>query len=105
MHTVEKNYFKPFRNNFFMKINEQQIHKFSRLLHILKSLCLKDATFNSITDVTIAKYSNLCGNRGDFAVTPNKGNDDGNHPMYTKRVTFVDVAKDYRVKYWRSSIG
>lgn len=66
---------------------------------------MKDATFNSITDVTIAKYSNLCSNGGDFAVTPNKGNDDGNHPMYTKRVTFVDVAKDYRVKYWRSSIG
>lgn len=83
----------------------QVIKQFSRLLHILKSLCLKDATFNSITDVTIAKYSNLCGNGGDFAVTPNKGNDDGNHPMYTKRVTFVDVAKDYRVKYWRSSIG
>lgn len=55
--------------------------------------------------MTIAKYSDLCGNGGDFAVTPNKGNDDGNHPMYTKRVTFVDVAKDYRVKYWRSSIG
>lgn len=82
-------------------INEQ----FSRKSHILESLCLKLQTFNSITDVTIAKYSDLCSNGGDFAVTPNKDNDDGNHPMYTKRVTFVDVAKDYRVKYWRSSIG
>lgn len=82
-------------------INEQ----FKWKSHILESLFLKMQTLNSITDVTIAKYSDLCGNGGDFAVTPNKGNDDGNHPMYTKRVTFVDVAKDYRVKYWRSSIG
>lgn len=53
----------------------------------------------------IVKYLNLCGNGGDFVVIFNKGNDDGNYLMYIKRVMFVDVVKDYRVKYWRFSIG
>lgn len=71
----------------------------------MKFLCLKDVIFNFIIDVIIVKYLNLCGNGGDFVVIFNKGNDDGNYLMYIKRVIFVDVVKDYRVKYWRFSIG
>lgn len=71
----------------------------------LRALSFLCTLFCLITDVTLAKFSDVCGNGGDFAVTPNAGNDDGNHPMYTKRVTFVDVSTDYRIKYWRSSIG
>lgn len=58
----------------------------------------------TLSDVTFAKFSNS-GCKKNFAVTPNSGSDDGQHPIHSERVTMIDVDENNKIFYQRPNIG
>ena len=58
----------------------------------------------TISDVTFAKYGKTsCKN--NYAVTTNKANDDLQHPIWSERITFLDVDTNYKIIYHRPNVG
>ncbi|XP_052805044.1 fibrocystin-L-like isoform X2 [Mya arenaria] len=55
---------------------------------------------------TFAKYGNLgCDDIGNFAVSTNIGNDDGQHPIEMTLTTLVDVEHSNKIMYHRPNVG
>lgn len=58
----------------------------------------------TLSNVTFAKYGQTsCKN--NFAITPNKGNDDGQHPINSERISLIEVDHSNKIIYQRPNVG
>jgi len=58
-----------------------------------------------IADTTFRNFKERCGGKRDYIISTSPGNEDGQHPVETTRLTLVDVDEESKLFFHRPNVG